>query len=421
MGPPSLPAGRAKADTPEAIDFHKATTAEFRYLKLLALLRGMIPEENAVRRTTRTVFLAAGLVVGLTACGSGTGVNEGADVDASSTTVLEQVSGLSAEDREARLVELAEEEGQLSLYINQSNLDKVVIPAFEEKYDIEVSLYRGTEAETLQRAAAEFNAGNHSFDIVGGSGATLQALEDLGAIAEYSSEYRDSLVESARVNDMWAAPSSTAFTPLYNTDKLKEADLPDDFLDFGNADWNGRTSFNTEDFEWYQAMYSYLTDQGVSRDEFEKAFTGMASNSQKVRSHLDMTTQLQAGQSDVSINNYLSYVTNEGSKGGPIAAKVYSPVVMRGLNYALASEAPNPAAAILWLDWVFGEGQNQMWESGNFPSNPDAVDGFQNPIDESIDVVYLDEVADLERINEWREAYTSLIEGNGDILPAGVE
>src|SRR3989442_5647102 len=69
-------------------------------------------------------------------------------------------------DREARLVERAKKEGPVVLYSTMTVQDgRVLAAAFERKYSVKVTHWRGSAEKIVQRTLAESRAGRNEVDV----------------------------------------------------------------------------------------------------------------------------------------------------------------------------------------------------------------------------------------------------------------
>src|SRR5437667_11540783 len=70
-------------------------------------------------------------------------------------------------DREARLVERAKQEGPVVLYSTMTVQDgRVLAAAFERKYGVKVTHWRGSAEKIVQRTLAESRAGRNEVDLI---------------------------------------------------------------------------------------------------------------------------------------------------------------------------------------------------------------------------------------------------------------
>ena len=109
------------------------------------------------------IILPVLFALGLSACGAEPPTN--VDTPAQNTGI--EAWALSGPNRMERLIAGAKAEGALSFYTSLPVLTtSQITDAFEEKYGIEVSMYRAESTQLLQRAMNEARAGRHVVDVV---------------------------------------------------------------------------------------------------------------------------------------------------------------------------------------------------------------------------------------------------------------
>ena len=96
-------------------------------------------------------------------------------------------------DRDARLLEGAKKEGQLSLYTSLNTKDSgPITEAFEKKYGVKVLLWRSSSEKVLQRAVTEARAGRFLCDVFETNGPEMEALHREKLLTEfYSPLFKD--------------------------------------------------------------------------------------------------------------------------------------------------------------------------------------------------------------------------------------
>jgi iron(III) transport system substrate-binding protein len=100
-----------------------------------------------------------------------------------------ELAGLTGQQRRDELVRRAEEEGQLSLYTSMtSDVADGVVEAFQDTFDVEVSLYRAGSETVLQRILQEQSANFAGNDVVETNATELAALDREGRLAAYAGE-----------------------------------------------------------------------------------------------------------------------------------------------------------------------------------------------------------------------------------------
>ena len=95
----------------------------------------------------------------------------------------------------------------------------------------------------------------------------------------------------------------------------------------------------------------------------------MANGAKVVKGHTVMGEMLSAGQYSVAASNYSYIVQKAVNKGAPVAYQPFvQPVIARPQGAAPLKSAPHPAAALLFQDWLFTEGQQVFVDEGLTPS-----------------------------------------------------
>ena len=93
-------------------------------------------------------------------------------------------------DRDARLLEGARREGQLSLYTSFNTKDSgPITEAFEKLTGVKVLLWRSSSEKVLQRAVTEARAGRHACDVLETNGPEMEALYREKLLAEFHSPH----------------------------------------------------------------------------------------------------------------------------------------------------------------------------------------------------------------------------------------
>jgi iron(III) transport system substrate-binding protein len=370
-------------------------------------------------------FTIAGTLVPLTlllvACGgsptspaAGSGDGDGAGkAEAHAQEVYDKINGLSGEERTKELVELAEKEGGLSIYTSNTDLDDLV-DGFEDEYDIDVSVYRGNSESVLQRVLQEQKADFHGVDLVETNALELNVLNQEGYLYPYEGELRDKVREQGQAEG-WTADRFNVFVVGWNTDKVKPGEEPTSLEDLTDPRWKGQVSLEIGDVDWFTALYQYYQDQGKSEEETLDIFRGLAANSKTVKGHTVQGELLSAGQFATAVSLYSHTVDKADDKGAPVAWRPESgepvqPLVIRPNGAGLVKNAANPAAAMLFMDYVLTDGQDIVAESfriGSIPSGDDPLEGLE--------VIPVPEDELLANPQKWDELYADVIQGGEEV------
>lgn len=336
----------------------------------------------------------------LAACGgSPTSGGSGGDGDsekakAAAQQVYDKFNGLSGEERTAELVKAAEKEGALSIYTSNTDIDDL-IEGFEDEYDIDVSVYRANSESVLQRVLQEQAADFNGVDLVETNALELNVLNKEGLLTPYESEFRDMVREEGQA-DGWTASRFNVFVVGWNTDLVPPGEEPATLEELAEPQWKGEVSMEIGDVDWFTTMYKYYEKQGKSEDEILDLFSRLAANSKVAKGHTVQGELLSAGQFGAAASLYSHTVDKAARDGAPVAWKPESgepvqPLVIRPNGAGLMSNAVNPAAATLFMDWELTEGQDIFREAfriGSIPFGADPLKAYESipvPEDELLD------------------------------------
>ena len=359
--------------------------------------------------TTRALSLAGAAVLLLSACGASTSQSEERDAG-SQTTEAEQVyaelSSLTGQERRDELVRRAEEEGQLSVYTAMNtDIADAVSEAFQDTFDIELSMYRAASEMVLQRLLQEDSAGFAGADVVECSAPELQAANQEGLLAEYAGERRD-LVPEAGQGENWTATYFNIFVPSWNTNLIDElGGPPQSWEDLADPKYDGTLAMEVSDYDWYLTLYGYWQEQGKSDAEIDQIFTDMAAGAKVVKGHTVMVERLSAGQYALAASPYSYAVDRAKLEGVPVEYQpAVEPVISRGTGLGLMKSAQHPAAAMLFTDWMLEEGQSIIEDEGLTPSVGHGGEPF-----EGLEVIPVDLDTLLSEGEEWSARYDELL------------
>ena len=363
----------------------------------------------------------------LTACGgtptsSSSGEGEGGgredtDIAQAAQETYDRINGLSGQERTDELVACAEEEGQLSVYTSNSDMEDL-IDGFEDEYDIDVSNYRAQSETVLQRLLQEDAAGYYGADVFETNALELGVASQEGLLYPYQSELRDQVREEGRQSEDWTATRFNAFVVGWNTDAVKPGEEPTSLEELAEPEWKGRVSMEVSDVDWYTALHDYYVEQGMSEEEFTDLMTRLASNSQIAKGHTTQGELLSAGQFDVAVSSYSHTIDKAANEdGAPVAwvpanGEPVQPIVVRPNGIGLVKTATNPCAAMLFVDYELTGGQDIFREAFRIGSIP--VEGGQDPL-EGLETVPVPEEKLLEESEKWNTAYEEVVR-NGQSL-----
>jgi iron(III) transport system substrate-binding protein len=353
---------------------------------------------------TRVHLLAcAALALVLGACG---GSSDDGDARRSYEHVLAAVEGLNGKERSARLLELAKQDGgELSLYTSASaSIADGLVEAFQESSGLDVALYRANTEAVTARLVEEARADFHGADVAELDGVAMYNLAGESLLVPYRPRGIGALSAGA-ARDGWTVVEHVTFVVGWNTKRVPEDERPRSWEDLADPKWEGRLAMEFGDFEWYGTLHDYwVEEKGKTEAEADRLFAAMGRNARVVTGHTFMAELLAGGEFDVAASAFASTIDRLQKEGAPVSwHPSVEPVVGRVNGAGLVLDAPNPAAAVLYLDWIVGEGQAVLAELGREPARKDLL---QQRNAKKINVDYSQLV---ERQDEWTSEYERVL------------
>lgn len=283
---------------------------------------------------------AALATIALTGCNTG-------DTSPAEPTATEE-----ANDR----VALAQEEGKLTWYtgVNPSS-GETVAKAFEDEYGIEVTVVRLTSSQIAQRFQAEVDSGSVEVDVLSTVDvAFFNAMEEADAIRDLTPEELGDIPDEFVLNPAAVQNLAAPMAVPYNTDVLGEGAIEswDDLLKpelKGNiilTDPRGSRA-------WAQFWTMALNHPDLGEDYLE-AFA--AQEYRLVDSGAPGVELLAAGEGAVLVANIVAGIGAVVEAGAPLVNWVAEGPGFGIPTYmSIATEAPNPNAASLFVEWLATE------------------------------------------------------------------
>jgi iron(III) transport system substrate-binding protein len=335
----------------------------------------------------RTRILAAAMFVLLVACGGSptgeggqdgqaAGGQDGTEAGNSFADVLAEVEGLEGQQRRDTLVELASQEGDVNLYtsFNEDEANQL-IEAYEADTGLGVSLYRAGSETVRNRVAEEAAAGFAGADVVETNGPEMVLLANEGVFEQLESPVQEALVDGA-MQEGWTATRFNVFTVAWNTELVPEAERPASYEDLAAGTWDGRMAMEIEDVDWYWALWRYLVDEGgMSEEEADELFRQMAEGAAFTSGHSTMRQLLIAGEYALVTSDYSYGIAEAKAEGAPVDWQPsVEPLFARPNGIGLVRNAPNPAAALAFTEWLLSDGQDALNDNNIDPARQDLQD-----------------------------------------------
>jgi len=280
----------------------------------------------------------------------------------------EAVFHLAGPDRDAKLAEQAKKEGTVVLYTSLAPSEsKPLAEAFEKKYGVKVELWRALSDKVVQRTVAEARAHRNSVDVVETNGPEMEMIAREKVFTTFDSPYLADLpADAVPAHKLWLPDRMNYFVVGYNTDKVKRSEIPATYEGFLDPKWKGRIGIEATDQEWMATLVKKWGEQ-KGMDFFRK-LAAMKPDMRK--GHILLAKLVAAGEVPVGLTMYNSNIETLKRKGEPIDFVPVQPVAARPQGIAVAKDAPHPAAAVLFADFVLSPEGQKLYESmGRVPAS----------------------------------------------------
>lgn len=281
------------------------------------------------------------------------------------------------------LLAAAQKEGNLVVYTTTNEGEALPMwKLFTDATGIKVQVIRASDSAILGRVMVEARARQKSWDVVQTANVQKFPAQFLEA---YEPPEAKNLDADARDKDRrWYGVYANYNTPAYNTKLVNAADLPRSYEEMAKkTEWRGKCVIDDTDTVWLAVMFDHYGEKRA-----REILTEMAKNLQPVvqDGHLALARAVAAGEYAVILNNYLNLTLNVKMAGGATDFWVLDPVALFYGQVGIASNAPNPNAAKLAMNFqISREAQAHLAKFGRLPTRPDVetnptgvLDGLKN-------------------------------------------
>ena len=312
---------------------------------------------------------------------------------------------LQGPDRTRQLIEGARREASLTVYSSMGEKDLLkIVAAFEKKYGIKVNLWRSGKNKVLQRVISEARAGRNDVDVIHNPSPEMEALHREKLLQPVSTPLHATLIPQAVApHREWAGPRVYIFVQAYNTEKVKRDELPKSYADLLDPRWKGRLGIEGKEQEWF---YTLVQAMGEKRglDFFREL---VAKNGLSVRlGNALLNNLVAAGEVPFALTVY-SYLPEQAKRAGaPVDWIALAPTIAATDAVGVAAKAPHPYAAVLFYDFMLGEGQQLMAQMNQVISNRSAA-----PMLQRFRLRFIDPAAVIADYDRWTRLFDDTIHG----------
>ena len=329
-----------------------------------------------VRRSLVTLVALASATT-FAACGPPADDNSSSDsssggVDAKTATSAEDFGGMDA------LVTAAQEEGKLNVialppdWANYGN----IIKAFEDKYDIAITSDQPDGASQDEiNAATQLQGSDRAPDVFDLGQSVALANTDMFAPYEVAT-FGDIPAEFKDPNGTWVNDYGGFMSVGYNSNEVPDVTSIQDLL---GPDFKGKVALNgdpTAAGAAFSGVVMASVANGGSADDIAPGVDFFAQlNDAGNFLPVDPTSAtIESGQTPVVIDwDYLNAAESSKVDGWKVFVPEDAPIA--GYYFqAINADAPHPAAARLWEEFLYSdEGQNLWLAGGARPVRADAM------------------------------------------------
>ena len=280
-------------------------------------------------------------------------------------STITELAAYQGGDRQQLLQAGARQESKLTWYTSLTGpiIDRL-LAGYKQKYPfVETEYFRAAENELLTKATQEAQAGRQVFDVIETPPSAIRLLEDAGLLVPYYSPPLASFPDVAKtpasgglVDSALVRISYIGFG--YNTTLIPESAVPKTAQDLLNPALAGKLALagTTTGDRWAASVLHGLGEQR-GRELLQQI-----ANQQKPVVHqvsgkalLDLIAKGEVAASPTIFRDHV--LQAQAEQNAPVKWVPLDPVVGNAGQGALAAKAPHPNAALLYLDYLYSDGQ----------------------------------------------------------------
>jgi iron(III) transport system substrate-binding protein len=164
--------------------------------------------------------------------------------------------------------------------------------------------------------------------------------------------FADLIPQAVPAHGEWTGITLDVWIAAYNTSRVSEEELPKRYEDLQDPKWKGRLGIEANNHGWFGTLMAELGEER-GREIFKNI---VATNGISARKgHSLLTTMVASGEVPLALTVYNWNPEQMKSKGAPIKGLALKPVIAQPSTVALLKNAPNPASAILFYDFIISE------------------------------------------------------------------
>jgi iron(III) transport system substrate-binding protein len=316
----------------------------------------------------------------------------------------------SGADRMEKIVAAAKKEGTLTMYTTFAEKDQpTLVRPFEAKYGVKVNIWRAGTDRVLQRTLIEAAARKYDVDLVHFGAPEMEALSREKILQAVNSPvHKDLQPGSVPAHREWAATLLSVWVQAYNTNLIRKSDLPRTYADLLDPKWKGKLGIEAKNQDWFASVVDVMGggEKGLKFFRDLVARNGISPRT----GHTLLTNMVIAGEVPLALTLY-NYMPEQAKKrGAPIGWFALEPAVARSNAIGVARRAPHPNAALLFYEYMLGEGQQYLVKMDYVPSNTKAPSALKN-----VKILQTDPIRSLDETDKWTKLFEDVVlKGGGN-------
>ena len=282
---------------------------------------------------------------------------------------VEELALYNGPDRTERLIAGAKKEGALTIYSSLITADMgALMNAFQAKYGIKATHWRGSSEDIRNRVTREYAAGRYDADVAETAGPDMEAMVREQVLQKVVTPVSRQLIPQASfAHGQWIATRLSVFVGAYNTNIIKRTDAPKTYEGLLNPRFKGKLAIEADDSNWFMSTVLFMGEQkGLKLFKDITAANGMSIR----KGHTLLANLVPTGEVPLALTAYSYRVEQLKNEGAPVEIVYLPPVVGVPTGIGMFKRAPHPHAALLFEDFILTDGQKILAGREAVPTNP---------------------------------------------------
>jgi iron(III) transport system substrate-binding protein len=307
-------------------------------------------------------------------------------------------------DRMDRIVAAARKEGTFTLYTTLAEKDlPTLVKPFQAKYGVKVIVWRAGTDKVLQRTVVEASAKKYDVDVIHFGSPEMEALSrERILLAVKSPVHKNLQPGSVPLHREWAATLLSVWVQVYNTNLVKKENLPKTYKDLLDPKWKGKLGIEAKSQDWFASVVDIMGGAEAGLTFFREL---VATNGISVRQgHTLLNNMVISGEVPLALTVYNYMPEQAKKKGAPVDWFALEPAVARSNAVGVARRAPHPNAALLFYEYLLGEGQRYFVSMDYVPTNVSVASPLKG-----VKILQADPIHSLDEADKWTRLFDDTV------------